>query len=39
VPVSAVSELDSTRSAYVDYVDHKTAQRPLLAPPERDERP
>jgi 3D-(3,5/4)-trihydroxycyclohexane-1,2-dione acylhydrolase (decyclizing) len=39
VPVSAVSELDSTRSAYVDYVDHRKAQRPLLAPPERDERP
>jgi len=36
VPVSAVSELDSTRSAYAEYVDHKKAQRPLLAPPENE---
>ena len=32
VPVSAVSELDSTRVAYADYLDHKAAQRPLLRP-------
>jgi 3D-(3,5/4)-trihydroxycyclohexane-1,2-dione acylhydrolase (decyclizing) len=46
VPVSEVSELDSTQSAYADYVDHKSTQRSLLTPtqpndistPERTER-
>ena len=32
VPVSAVSELDTTQTAYGEYVDHKATQRPLLAP-------
>jgi 3D-(3,5/4)-trihydroxycyclohexane-1,2-dione acylhydrolase (decyclizing) len=32
VPVSAVSELDSTRAAYGEYLDHKAKQRALLAP-------
>jgi 3D-(3,5/4)-trihydroxycyclohexane-1,2-dione acylhydrolase (decyclizing) len=32
VPVSAVAELESTRTAYADYTDHKAKQRPLLAP-------
>ena len=32
VPVSAVSELDSTRTAFDDYLDHKTTQRPFVAP-------
>ena len=32
VPVSEVSELDSTQSAYSEYVAHKGAQRPLIAP-------
>jgi 3D-(3,5/4)-trihydroxycyclohexane-1,2-dione acylhydrolase (decyclizing) len=35
VPVSSVSELDSTRAAYTAYTEHKSRQRPLLAPPER----
>jgi 3D-(3,5/4)-trihydroxycyclohexane-1,2-dione acylhydrolase (decyclizing) len=35
VPVSEVSDLDSTRTAYQEYTDHKARQRPLLAPPER----
>ncbi|WP_035771832.1 3D-(3,5/4)-trihydroxycyclohexane-1,2-dione acylhydrolase (decyclizing) [Arthrobacter sp. Br18] len=30
VPVSAVSDLDSTRGAYRTYTDHKLRQRPLL---------
>ncbi|HET9631795.1 MAG TPA: 3D-(3,5/4)-trihydroxycyclohexane-1,2-dione acylhydrolase (decyclizing) [Terrabacter sp.] len=33
VPVSQVSDLETTRTAYAEYVDHKGAQRPLLAPP------
>jgi 3D-(3,5/4)-trihydroxycyclohexane-1,2-dione acylhydrolase (decyclizing) len=32
VPVSAVSALDSTRAAHQTYIQHKEAQRPLLAP-------
>lgn len=32
VPVSAVSELDTTQTAYGEYVDHKATQRPLLTP-------
>ncbi|MFE9689165.1 3D-(3,5/4)-trihydroxycyclohexane-1,2-dione acylhydrolase (decyclizing) [Micromonospora sp. NPDC005806] len=32
VPVSQVSELASTRRAHTEYVAHKAAQRPLLAP-------
>jgi 3D-(3,5/4)-trihydroxycyclohexane-1,2-dione acylhydrolase (decyclizing) len=32
VPVSAVSALDSTRTAHKAYTAHKQAQRPLLAP-------
>ena len=32
VPVSAVSELDSTRTAFGDYLDHKATQRPFVAP-------
>ena len=32
VPVSEVSELESTRNAYADYIEHKARQRPLLAP-------
>ena len=32
VPVSAVSELDSTRTAFDDYLDHKATQRPFVAP-------
>ena len=32
VPVSAVSELDSTQTAYAEYTDHKSRQRPLLGP-------
>jgi 3D-(3,5/4)-trihydroxycyclohexane-1,2-dione acylhydrolase (decyclizing) len=32
VPVSEVSALDSTQHAYAAYVDHKRAQRPLVAP-------
>jgi 3D-(3,5/4)-trihydroxycyclohexane-1,2-dione acylhydrolase (decyclizing) len=32
VPVSEVAELESTRTAYADYTDHKARQRPLLAP-------
>ncbi|WP_196883647.1 3D-(3,5/4)-trihydroxycyclohexane-1,2-dione acylhydrolase (decyclizing) [Arthrobacter sp. CAN_A214] len=30
VPVSAVSDLDSTQAAYQTYTDHKIRQRPLL---------
>ncbi|TWP38280.1 3D-(3,5/4)-trihydroxycyclohexane-1,2-dione acylhydrolase (decyclizing) [Leekyejoonella antrihumi] len=33
VPVSAVSELDSTRTAYTTYTQHKAAQRAYLEPP------
>jgi 3D-(3,5/4)-trihydroxycyclohexane-1,2-dione acylhydrolase (decyclizing) len=32
VPVSEVSELDSTRAARAEYVDHKARQRTLLSP-------
>ena len=32
VPVSEVSELDSTQAAYAEYTDHKSRQRPLLGP-------
>ncbi|MFG1927079.1 3D-(3,5/4)-trihydroxycyclohexane-1,2-dione acylhydrolase (decyclizing) [Cryptosporangium sp. NPDC048952] len=34
VPVSEVSTLDSTRSAYETYAEHKAAQRPFLRPTE-----
>ena len=37
VPVSSVSELDSTQTAYAEYTDHKSRQRPLLAPAPRTE--
>ena len=33
VPVAEVSELDTTTAAYAAYVEHKAAQRPLVAPP------
>ena len=36
VPVSQVSELDSTQAAYKAYEEHKTRQRPYLAPAEGD---
>ena len=32
VPVSEVSDLDTTQTAYAEYVDHKAAQRPLITP-------
>jgi 3D-(3,5/4)-trihydroxycyclohexane-1,2-dione acylhydrolase (decyclizing) len=32
VPVSEVSDLDTTQTAYAEYVDHKATQRPLLTP-------
>ncbi|GAA3397992.1 3D-(3,5/4)-trihydroxycyclohexane-1,2-dione acylhydrolase (decyclizing) [Cryptosporangium minutisporangium] len=32
VPVSEVSELESTRTAYATYVEHKATQRPYLRP-------
>ena len=32
VPVSQVSELDSTRSAHAAYVENKATQRPLITP-------
>ncbi|WP_205862667.1 3D-(3,5/4)-trihydroxycyclohexane-1,2-dione acylhydrolase (decyclizing) [Planosporangium thailandense] len=38
VPVSQVSELDSTRRAYGTYAAHRTTQRPHLAPTERTDR-
>ena len=34
VPVSQVSELDSTQDAYKSYEEHKSRQRPYLAPSE-----
>jgi 3D-(3,5/4)-trihydroxycyclohexane-1,2-dione acylhydrolase (decyclizing) len=37
VPVSQVSELDSTRAASASYEDSKKAQRPYLAPVERED--
>ncbi|NUS41213.1 MAG: 3D-(3,5/4)-trihydroxycyclohexane-1,2-dione acylhydrolase (decyclizing) [Terrabacter sp.] len=36
VPVSAVSELESTQTAYGEYLDHKATQRALLTPPSAD---
>ncbi|NUR15578.1 MAG: 3D-(3,5/4)-trihydroxycyclohexane-1,2-dione acylhydrolase (decyclizing) [Dermatophilaceae bacterium] len=36
VPVSAVSDLETTQTAYGEYLDHKATQRPLLAPPSAD---
>ena len=38
VPVSQVSDLDSTRRAHDAYTAHKDAQRPYLAPAERTDR-
>ena len=35
VPVSAVSELDTTRDAYRSYEQNKTTQRPLITPTTR----
>ena len=35
VPVSAISELDSTQDSYRDYLAHKVTQRPLIDPAER----
>ena len=35
VPVSQVSDLDTTQQAHVAYTQRKAAQRPLLAPTER----
>ncbi|WP_374969610.1 3D-(3,5/4)-trihydroxycyclohexane-1,2-dione acylhydrolase (decyclizing) [Terrabacter sp. BE26] len=32
VPVSQVSDLETTRTAYGEYLDHKAAQRPLTMP-------
>jgi 3D-(3,5/4)-trihydroxycyclohexane-1,2-dione acylhydrolase (decyclizing) len=37
VPVSQVSELDSTQNAYKAYEEHKSRQRPYLAPSEGSE--
>jgi 3D-(3,5/4)-trihydroxycyclohexane-1,2-dione acylhydrolase (decyclizing) len=34
-----VSELDSTRTAYAEYLEHKAKQRPLLAPTQDEDRP
>ena len=34
VPVSQVSDLDSTQNAYKAYEEHKSRQRPYLAPSE-----
>ena len=41
VPVSEVSDLDTTQTAYAEYVDHKATQRPLVAPagPPPDQQP
>ena len=36
VPVSEVSAIDSTQHAYADYLEHKQAQRPFLAPADGD---
>jgi len=36
VPVSQVSDLETTRTAYAEYLEHKATQRPLLAPPRAD---
>lgn len=36
VPVSAVSDLETTQTAYGEYLDHKATQRPLLSPPSAD---
>jgi 3D-(3,5/4)-trihydroxycyclohexane-1,2-dione acylhydrolase (decyclizing) len=35
VPVSDVSQLESTQQAYVTYAEHKATQRPFLTPAER----
>ena len=35
VPVSQVSELDSTQTAFREYADHKSTQRAYVAPSER----
>jgi 3D-(3,5/4)-trihydroxycyclohexane-1,2-dione acylhydrolase (decyclizing) len=35
VPVSEVSELESTRTAYATYAEHKATQRPYLSPVEQ----
>jgi 3D-(3,5/4)-trihydroxycyclohexane-1,2-dione acylhydrolase (decyclizing) len=35
VPVAEVAELESTRDARADYEEHKTSQRPYLAPAHR----
>jgi 3D-(3,5/4)-trihydroxycyclohexane-1,2-dione acylhydrolase (decyclizing) len=32
VPVSEVSDLDTTQAAYAEYTDHKATQRPLISP-------
>ncbi len=37
VPVSEVADLESTRSAYRDYLEHKATQRALLTPAERND--
>jgi 3D-(3,5/4)-trihydroxycyclohexane-1,2-dione acylhydrolase (decyclizing) len=37
VPVSQVSTLDSTQSAYAEYQEHKATQQPLVAPSEKGE--
>jgi 3D-(3,5/4)-trihydroxycyclohexane-1,2-dione acylhydrolase (decyclizing) len=34
VPVSQVSDLDTTRRAYEEYAAYKATQRPLMAPPD-----
>ncbi|MGC5020737.1 3D-(3,5/4)-trihydroxycyclohexane-1,2-dione acylhydrolase (decyclizing) [Micromonospora sp. DT47] len=38
VPVSQVSDLDTTQRAHTTYAGHKATQRPLLAPTERTNR-
>ncbi|MEP6650295.1 MAG: 3D-(3,5/4)-trihydroxycyclohexane-1,2-dione acylhydrolase (decyclizing) [Lapillicoccus sp.] len=38
VPVSEVSELDSTQAAYQEYRDHKATQRALITPATREDR-
>jgi len=38
VPVSEVSELDSTRNAYQEYCEHKTTQRALITPTNQEDR-
>ena len=36
VPVSQVSELDSTQQAFETYQEHKSRQRPFLRPAEQE---